>query len=80
MTTLETLSFVGKLVYLGIFLVERPKDGENKKKEVKEMVHSIVKTYGIKLPVPEPIFEFMLDFAIDRIVDSLNKTIWRKAQ
>ncbi len=78
MTAIDTLSLVGKLVYLGIFLVERPKDGENKKKEVKEMIYSIIKTYDIKVPVPEPIFGFMLDFVIDKIVDSLNKTVWRK--
>ncbi len=79
MTALETLSLIGKLVYLGIFLVERPKDGENKKAEVKEMVYSILKTYDIKLPIPEPIFGFMLDFAINKIVERLNQTVWRKA-
>jgi hypothetical protein len=74
----EALNTVAKLIALAICLVERPKDGAKKKQEVKEMVYSFLKQFNIKLPMPQFVFDWMLDIAIDNIVKYFNQTIWKE--
>ncbi|KAF2958609.1 MULTISPECIES: hypothetical protein [Thermotoga] len=78
MNVLELFNLIGRIVMLGVCLVERPKDGANKKQEVKKMVYQFLNDFNIKVPMPQPVFDFVLDFMIDNIVKVLNKTLWKE--
>jgi len=79
MSVIDVFNIIGRLIMLGVCLVERPKDGAKKKQEVKQMVHSFMKDFNIKLPIPDVVFEYVLDWMIDNIVKVLNETVWKKA-
>lgn len=78
MNLFETFQIIGKIVSLGVFLVERPKDGVNKKEEVKKMVFDFLDDFDTRLPIPDIVLDYVLDFMIDNLVDFLNQTLWKK--
>jgi hypothetical protein len=78
MNLFETFQIIGRIVALGVFLVERPKDGVNKKEEVKKMVFDFLSDFNIRLPIPDIVLNYVLDFMIDNLVDFLNQTLWKK--
>ncbi|MEN3009272.1 hypothetical protein [Pseudothermotoga sp.] len=79
MNVLELFNIIGRLIVLGVCIVERPKDGAKKKQEVKQLVYSFLKDFNIKLPIPEAVLEYVLDVMIDNVVKLLNDTLWKKA-
>ncbi len=78
MNLFETFHIIGRIVSLGVFLVERPKDGAKKKEEVKQMVFDFLNDFNIRLPIPDIVLSYVLDFMIDNLVDFLNETLWKK--
>lgn len=78
MSLFETFQIIGRIVALGVFLVERPKDGAKKKEEVKKMVFDFMNDFNIRLPIPDIVLSYVLDFMIDNLVDFLNETLWKK--
>ncbi len=78
MNLFETFQIIGRIVSLGVFIVERPKDGAKKKEEVKKMVFDFLNDFNIRLPIPDIILNYVLDFMIDNLVDFLNQTLWKK--
>ncbi|MFN4191055.1 MAG: hypothetical protein ACK4E2_08665 [Pseudothermotoga sp.] len=78
MSLFETFQIIGRIVSLGVFLVERPKDGAKKKEEVKKMVFDFMDDFNIRLPIPDIVLSYVLDFMIDNLVDFLNETLWKK--
>ncbi|MCS7175978.1 hypothetical protein [Pseudothermotoga sp.] len=79
MNVLELFNIIGRLIVLGVCIVERPKDGAKKKQEVKQLVYSFLKDFNVKLPIPEAVLEYVLDVMIDNVVKLLNDTLWKKA-
>ncbi|MEJ5228520.1 MAG: hypothetical protein WHT65_00810 [Pseudothermotoga sp.] len=78
MNPFEVFHVIGRIVSLGVFLVERPKDGAKKKEEVKKMVFEFLSDFNIRLPIPDVVLDYVLDFMIDNLVEFLNNTIWKK--
>jgi len=74
----QTFDLIGRAVSLGVFLVEQPGNGEKKKQAVIDMVLSLMDEFDIRVPLPDSVFEFVLDFLVDSVVDILNSTIWKE--
>ena len=78
MNFFEVFQIICRIVSLGVFLVERPKDGVKKQEEVKQMVFDFLSDFNIRLPIPDVVLDYVLDFMIDNLVDFLNQTLWKK--
>lgn len=78
MNPFEIFHMIGRIVSLGVFLVERPKDGAKKKQEVKQMVFDFLNDFNIRLPIPDVVLDYVLDIMIDNLVGFLNRTVWKK--
>jgi len=74
MFNLNILAKISGILAIGACLLERPGDGENKKKELKELVFETVGHINF------PFFDKILDLAIDMVVGWLNKTLWKKEE
>lgn len=74
----QIFDLIGRAVSLGVFLVEQPGNGEEKKQAVIDMVLSLMDEFDICIPLPDSVFEFVLDFLVDSVVDILNNTIWKE--
>ena len=68
---LSILAKISGILAIGACLLERPGDGENKKEELKELVFETVGQ------IKFPLFDKILDLAIDMVVKWLNKSLWK---
>ncbi len=69
------IQWVYEIASLVVLLVERPGNGDQKKKEAISIVKALAQAFGLKLP--EPFFTMGLSLIIDRIVNHLNKSLWK---
>ncbi|HDG62307.1 MAG: hypothetical protein DRP38_08025 [Thermotogae bacterium] len=74
---LKTLNILRYVITLAVVLVERDGEGERKKEEVKDLVFGFMEEFGINLPIPDEIVEYVLDYVIDLIVEFLNERMWK---
>ena len=74
---LKALNILRYVITLAVILVEREGEGERKKEEVKDLVFGFMEEFGIDLPLPDEIVEYVLDYIIDLIVDFLNERMWK---
>lgn len=75
---LNILKDVKLIIDSSVVLVEHPGDGADKKKKVVKIVNEFIKTNNITIPIPIMIFNYILDSAIDWIVEWLNDNAWKK--
>jgi len=71
------LNILRYVITLAVVLVERDGEGERKKEEVKDLVFGFMEEFGINLPIPDEIVEYVLDYVIDLIVEFLNERMWK---
>lgn len=69
------VQWIYEIASLVVLLVERPGNGDAKKKEATAIVKSLAQAFGMRLP--EPFFSMGLSLIIDRIVNQLNKSLWK---
>lgn len=74
---MKTLNILRYVITLAVVLVERDGEGERKKEEVKDLVFGFMEEFGINLPIPDEIVEYVLDYVIDLIVEFLNERMWK---
>jgi len=74
---LKALNILRYVITLAVVLVEREGEGERKKEEVKDLVFGFMEEFGINLPLPDEIVEYVLDYVIDLVVDFLNERMWK---
>jgi len=74
---LKALNILRYVITLAVILVERDGEGEKKKEEVKDLVFGFIEEFGIDLPLPDEIVEYVLDYIIDLVVDFLNERMWK---
>ena len=74
MRFLKTLTGI---LSIGACLIERPGEGEKKKRELKELVYSVLPEEEWK--IDQKLFDEILDVAIDIVVSWLNRTLWETA-
>ncbi len=74
---LKALNILRYVITLAVVLVEREGEGERKKEEVKDLVFGFMEEFGINLPLPDEIVEYILDYVIDLVVDFLNERMWK---
>ena len=74
---LKALNILRYVITLAVVLVEREGEGERKKEEVKDLVFGFMEEFGINLPLPDEIVEYILDYIIDLVVDFLNERMWK---
>ena len=74
---LKALNILRYVITLAVVLVEREGEGERKKEEVKDLVFGFMEEFGINLPLPDEIVEYVLDYIIDLVVDFLNERMWK---
>ena len=74
---LKALNILRYVITLAVVLVERDGEGERKKEEVKDLVFGFMEEFGINLPLPDEIVEYVLDYVIDLVVDFLNERMWK---
>ena len=74
---LKALNILRYVITLAVILVERDGEGERKKEEVKDLVFGFMEEFGINLPLPDEIVEYVLDYIIDLVVDFLNERMWK---
>ena len=74
---LKALNILRYVITLAVVLVEREGEGERKKEEVKDLVFGFMEEFGINLPLPDEIVEYILDYVIDLVVDCLNERMWK---
>jgi len=74
-SSFEILPLIQMICAFAVVIVEEPGNGLQKKKKALEIIKEFLKNF--KLPIPETIINFILPFLIDKIVDILNKSIWK---
>ncbi len=71
----DLLPMIQMLCAFAVVMVEEPGNGKEKKRKAIEIVKGFLKNFNI--PVPMTLVNLILPLIVDKVVDMLNKLIWK---